>query len=113
MKAELRTQWLAKLRSGEIPQGVGALEKDGKCCCLGVLCLVAKVPRTEHVFMFDDALGSPAYSNSTVYGRLHAEIEGHGSGCKRIGTLMHMNDNGKSFAEIADWIETHIPEEAS
>lgn len=33
--------WLDALRSGEYEQGKGYLNKDGKLCCLGVLCEVA------------------------------------------------------------------------
>lgn len=105
MKAELRTKWLTGLRSGEYEQGDGYLEKDGRYCCMGVLCDVAKVPRDpDDYFIFSDGRSS----NATIFGELRAQING-----SRAETLAHMNDNGKSFAEIADWIETHIPEEAS
>jgi hypothetical protein len=33
--------WVAALRSGRFPQGMGALETDLGLCCLGVLCRIA------------------------------------------------------------------------
>lgn len=38
MNQEVKTLWTAGLRSGEFEQGYGQLTKDGKDCCLGVLC---------------------------------------------------------------------------
>jgi len=38
---EIKAQWVAALRSGEYEQGQGALNSDGKFCCLGVLCELA------------------------------------------------------------------------
>lgn len=41
MNEEIKKRWIADLRSGKYEQGQGSLEKDGKYCCLGVLCLQA------------------------------------------------------------------------
>lgn len=38
MNPEIKRKWLEALRSGEYNQGSGALRKNGKFCCLGVLC---------------------------------------------------------------------------
>lgn len=38
MNPEVKTLWTAGLRSGEFEQGTDVLTKDGKDCCLGVLC---------------------------------------------------------------------------
>lgn len=39
MKAKIKAKWLEALRSGEYVQGKNALKtKEGKYCCLGVLC---------------------------------------------------------------------------
>lgn len=38
MNQEIKTKWLADLRSGEFEKGKGYLKRDGKFCCLGVLC---------------------------------------------------------------------------
>lgn len=48
MKAEVKAEWIKRLRSGEYKQGMGALKHDVSIdsdtttyCCLGVLCEVA------------------------------------------------------------------------
>lgn len=41
MKRELRDKWCEALESGNYKQGTKRLRKDGKYCCLGVLCDVA------------------------------------------------------------------------
>lgn len=42
MDPVIRARWVAALRSGEYPQGHGALRVgDGNFCCLGVLCELA------------------------------------------------------------------------
>lgn len=38
MNAEIKAEWVADLRSGRYQQGRGALNRDGRFCCLGVLC---------------------------------------------------------------------------
>jgi hypothetical protein len=50
---EVKAKWVAALRSGEYEQGSGVLNKDGKLCCLGVLCELAikdgvPISKTEH-----------------------------------------------------------------
>jgi len=41
MNKEVKDSWLSDLRSGKYEQGSSRLEKDGKFCCLGLLCLRA------------------------------------------------------------------------
>jgi len=41
MVPEIKAQWVAALRSGEYVKGRNHLQKDGKFCCLGVLCELA------------------------------------------------------------------------
>lgn len=41
MKAEVKAQWVAALRSGEYAQTKGRLRDGSGYCCLGVLCEVA------------------------------------------------------------------------
>ena len=38
MNQEIKAQWLTDLRSGEFEKGKGYLKRNGKFCCLGVLC---------------------------------------------------------------------------
>jgi hypothetical protein len=43
MDTTLKAKWVEALRSGKYQQGQGYLQKDGKFCCLGVLCDVSDV----------------------------------------------------------------------
>jgi hypothetical protein len=41
MNPEIRALWSGALRSGKYEQGTGWLNRDGRYCCLGVLCELA------------------------------------------------------------------------
>lgn len=100
MKADLKQKWLAALRSGDYQQGQGELldVSDNAFCCLGVLCSVAGIERKDISLW------------ATIEGLGRADLVGY----EYTDTLMEMNDDeGKSFAEIADWIEANIPADAA
>lgn len=84
LKPELKTKWCAALRSGEYKQGICSLyniEEDGShsYCCLGVLNSVRDVSQSY--------IGFPRLIGDWT-------------------VLARMNDEeGKTFAEIADYIE--------
>lgn len=91
MDAKIKILWLSALRSGVYPQGMGRLRRhDGSFCCLGVLC---------------DAIQG-WHRNGPYVGVLSPENETV-AGFDNFDTfqLVRMNDSGKSFAEIADYIE--------
>ncbi|UQD69243.1 hypothetical protein JEY40_24825 [Bradyrhizobium japonicum] len=88
MDANLKAKWVEALRSGEYKQIPMELhDREGGYCCLGVLCTVAQID-------MDDT--GPAY-------RVLERITG---GYAPLVTLN--DDKGKSFAEIADWIEANL-----
>lgn len=98
MDAELKAKWTAALRSGEYKQGKGQLRDGrGKFCCLGVLCNVASMQISKN-------------GESPIVGGI--ENDYRGAFVPLIGEkyfdLYLMNDNGKSFPEIADYIETNL-----
>lgn len=115
MKTELKKKWVEKLRSGEYKQTTQFLKTSNGYCCLGVLC---------------DILGSKWEIGDFVYHEnpetVYINEDGHDSFpskeiCEMINNdedevnvdeLIQMNDSGKSFAEIADWIEKHVNEES-
>jgi hypothetical protein len=122
MKAELKQKWVEALRSGKYQQGTGVLRTtDNEYCCLGVLCDL--VDRSawgvaEETFTCVNGVDVPrvAYDfhskgDSSCYS-LPYTLEVN---LKLTNTtpLIDMNDGGKSFAEIADWIEREIPAEES
>lgn len=112
MFIEDKTLWLEALRSGKYRQTTGFLkvEREGKqhYCCLGVLCEVLKDKYeisegescvTPGLTFFDD-------SSDALTDKLISTFKLEGDA---VTTLYRMNDDdGRSFAEIADWIEAHV-----
>lgn len=93
MDAELKAKWVEALRSGKYRQCQEKLHvyRTNKYCCLGVLARICTDHSTKQL------------------------AEGI-SGWERLGSLddfqgeklASMNDSGKSFAEIADYIEKNL-----
>lgn len=125
MKASLKKKWVAALRSGKYKQGKGALrikgEKRDTFCCLGVLADVAGCA-------FDRALPAEKTDVSVEHTK-GKRVRGIGGECgilpskiaKRFGIdgdlpigddiqaeLSNRNDEGHTFAAIADWIEENL-----
>jgi len=100
--AELKSRWVAALRSGRYQQGKRRLSirhRNGResNCCLGVLCRVARVRGWRDGAMLRDSDAGTDLAGQIGLG-VHEEIE-----------LSLMNDNrNKSFREIADWIEKNL-----
>lgn len=107
MDKKLKTKWLKALRSGKYRQGGCYLKNGRKFCCLGVLA---------------DIQGAKWHSNSLTYtevpeikninpGWQHDMLTPREAGGLRTSvmkTLATMNDDGKTFKEIADYIEKRI-----
>lgn len=110
MKAELKQKWLEALRSGRYRQGKNVLRtSQDEFCCLGVLCDIV----SPNGWLVDAGQGG---------GFLHGDRKGFLSMAVKLATafpelyevtLSNMNDDGKSFAEIANWIEVNIPAEGT
>ena len=105
-------EWVAALRSGEYRQGTGGLVRNLKHCCLGVLC---EVQGWNNI---SETRGSGYLS---ILNPLNEFIGTHGNiPCKSFATftrqgnvketyetkLAYLNDDGVSFATIADIIES-------
>jgi hypothetical protein len=93
MTPENKASWIAALRGGEYKQDKGSLYTGRGHCCLGVYC--------KHV------AGIPV---NTLRRDLQSSYDATGIKSDKRATLIAMNDDGKSFAEIADWIEQNIYE---
>lgn len=104
MNRELRDKWTAALRSGEYAQATGTLYREiaPAYCCLGVLCVVAGLPR-------EDIEGYSTLGKIDRLGMLNSDI----NIADNLETqLVSMNDSpGYPFSKIADWIEQNIPVE--
>jgi len=113
MNKEMKKKWLKALRSGDYDQGTSFLcavdNRGTRCaryCCLGVLQELVS--------------GEDAWTDVYGSGFLRIGYEGFTSmpdsgTLKTVGLdylqarkLATMNDKGKSFEEIADWIEENL-----
>jgi hypothetical protein len=104
---EPQKKWVAALRSGEYSQVEGVLKTPNGHCCLGVACELAA---QEGII-----LPSMAYKGEGGDDCLSGELEevrlwlGLNDALGRMNSpwsLADLNDDGKTFAEIADIIES-------
>lgn len=109
-----RAKWVEALRSGRYRQGAGYLNRDGAMCCLGVACDLSGVGEwkpADKISVF--VVGGERDGRSlppTVVLRFMGLHDQFGSfGTEHVESLADMNDSGKSFAEIADIIESEPP----
>jgi hypothetical protein len=98
MKATWKRKWLKALRSGKYEQAKGSLKKDGGYCCLGVL---------------RDVINPNSRAGDEYLCKTHSLLVGlpHEGSSNEVGTqydLAAMNDAGKSFKEIANYIEKRL-----
>jgi hypothetical protein len=113
MNPEIKTRWVAALRSGDYEQGIGSLSPNGHYCCLGVLCELAvedgkveKKQRDGGIVHYDECEGILPKSVVKWAGLDEQEpdvlIDGE------YTSLINMNDGGDTFATIADAIESGL-----
>lgn len=107
MNKDIKTKWLTALRSGKYQQTDGVLRsfkdiKDGEAfCCLGVLADIQGATWADY--------------EPTLNGRRAAIADGLLAPFAAAGIwkstqrhLADMNDDGLSFAEIADYVERRL-----
>lgn len=106
MDANLKAKWIEALRGGKYKQGKEQLrQSDDSFCCLGVLCDI-----------IDPVQWREVSSGYRFRGREFAALSFPPPDVsERVGLPRHiqdavaaMNDEGSSFAEIADYIEAHV-----
>ncbi len=114
MNADVKTKWVAKLRSGAYKQGKGSLQKNGKFCCLGVLCdLFKEEGHNGHWEPLPGGLEVFVTPTQSFESSLPLNVQ-NWAGLKYLDPLIgnrsatDLNDRGMSFGEIADLIETHL-----
>ena len=97
---EFTEKWTAALRSGSYKQTESQLyDGDNGFCCLGVACVVA-----GHLKNKLTGYGFPA----DVFQRLKIPKSLHTDEEDLAHLLSTMNDAGKSFEQIADWIDKNV-----
>lgn len=99
MNTEIKSKWIKALRSGAYTQAVGELRntnKEGSFCCLGVLVDILEPNKwkdKEHQFSHCGLLSEDFCREISLSNHL-------------MSHLAEMNDDGVSFANIADLIES-------
>lgn len=100
MNQELKAKWIAALRSGEWKQGQDVLrDHKDRYCCLGVLHQLASGKKPSRYWAHSDRAPASDECDRPDETLLPSKV---------IRALVGMNDGGKSFAEIADYIEAHL-----
>jgi hypothetical protein len=133
MNPEVKAKWLSALRSGNFKQTREKLTANNRqsYCCLGVLCELYRqetgngrwkvnenydgnYDNNKYAFLGADCMppdevikwaGLPADSQNDVPVGERPRKWGHGV---ETVTIAGLNDDGKSFAEIADIIESKL-----
>lgn len=99
---EIKSMWLAALRSGEHQQGTGQLRIDDCYCCLGVLAKVLEPEKFESECWASNG-HLPTSVEYRAFGEHTFEIE------LTQETLVTKNDLNKwTFDQIADFIEENL-----
>ena len=117
MKTEIAVKWIQALESGDYPQGKGKLRAAEGFCCLGVLCDLfkketgkGKWERTRYkhkMFSVDGHRSAVVLPLDVMYWAGLLTIEGE---LTNKGSLVGMNDRGKTFQEIAKVISENVAE---
>ena len=111
MNPELKKRWVDALRSGEYQQGTSVLrDKNDRRCCLGVLCEFVPVEVTQSNSAFYE------YTFEVPEDYILNDYKDRSGGVPSFlvhsddaAILVRMNDDqGKSFSEIADYIEANL-----
>jgi len=127
MKKKIADRWVKALRSGKYKQGIGYLNKDNKFCCLGVLCDLATKSKSINIQTKFDTNTKSIYNENIIsdhrifcyYDKelaLLPQKVKEWAGMRNINgvfesnnkteyCLTELNDNGKSFKQIANIIE--------
>ena len=131
MNQEFKKEWVAALRSGEFIQGKNALCADGKYCCLGVACELLhrkgltpkRVSKTSENITYYGTLESSALLPEDVQQSMKimekSPLVFIPEDQKSIDSMptyylgkhinvAALNDNGVSFKDIADLIESSL-----
>lgn len=107
---EFAEKWVKALRSREYKQTTGMLgNKHVGYCCLGVGCVISGANDeeldNESIILYRES----GYGISkAVLDTIPDELKGGYKENNLVRQLTEMNDEGKTFSEIADWIEQNV-----
>jgi hypothetical protein len=122
MDQRIKKLWIEALRSGEFKQGQGYLERDGRYCALGVLSVLAMLEGVctynykDGLGLFDNRQFKLSY-NVMKWADIAQDDEHFLNPIEHsvlinikgsLTTVMDLNDQGKSFKQIANLIERYM-----
>ena len=99
MDPETKARWVEALRSGKYTQTTRCLRDGTGFCCIGVLADVVGVEWEKQVWQDGEAFFEMGGDEP---------VRAVGVPVPTQAALVAMNDHGKSFAEIADYIEANL-----
>jgi hypothetical protein len=118
MDAKLKKKWLNALRSGKYKQGKNSLRQPGfasdsekdRFCCLGVLCDIVEPKKwKKHVSNLGPSwthCGKEEMPNDDLIKKFGLDNLWSRSDTDSVAIkVAEMNDNGRSFEQIANWLE--------
>lgn len=110
MKKEIAMLWADELESGRWTQAVGCLKDGGSYCCLGILCEISKpLVKNAELYSLQETI-----DNRRSLPEMVMDACGVKSRFGRIKSIQEsldlLNDEGKTFPEIADIIREHWEE---
>lgn len=109
MDQELKQNWVDALRSGKYKQARSVLRtKNNEFCCIGVLCDLVD-PHAwilEHTTGINPSIEGIPWSKMGTYLMPPLEWQEEIANQDTLGAYSELNDDGASFEEIADRIET-------
>lgn len=120
MNAEQRTrvlEWAAALRSGEYDQATGQLRRTGGMsgpgyCCLGVACDLWNAGDDSSEWDGTSfTITRPESDRPETFETMPPDdvmADYYGMSVQETEHLADMNDNGESFATIADWLTGRV-----
>lgn len=127
MRKEIAKKWIKALRSGKYKQGEVYLKQfdshgEPKHCCLGVLCeLYNDNMRKNHKKTLSTKIRNKITTDCVVFNNREGELPrvvmkwsgindpiGRFSDLNNIGSLADMNDCGKTFKTISNFIEKNV-----
>lgn len=106
-------KWITALRSGDYEQGKSALKSENKYCCLGVACAIngfTELGKAQFIAP-NNTFGITANNGTKDINKIIKSIPKLLIGNEKnhfVELVTDMNDNDKSFEEIADWIEQNV-----
>lgn len=120
---EFKYLWIAALRSGKYKQAQGRLKTDVGFCCLGVACDMVDPQTWRNIEGYDEETGQEFThkdswctasgndelpDNQDLPDEVFMVLAADRGDFRVMDKLAAMNDAGKTFTELAQWIEENL-----